>query len=173
MLQDILIDLGALLAFAAVASCTGAGRPQILAALAGGVAAALLSVVWDYVAAQAGVWEFVTPSGGLAPDGSLALYVFVLLVYGGVLELLGWRVFQSRGARGLAAMLPAVVLLGPLFDRIAARITGTVVYEAGLVSWIVDGLYFAAIFVVGLGVMRLVLGARFGQAPAGALPSAP
>lgn len=148
-----------LILLAATTYFTRATRRRFLAALAGGLAVALIGVGVEVLFQTLGFWHY--PSAD-QPYGPPMMYPLVVVMWA-VLALLGWRVMRRFGWRGQAVFLTAVTVVGTLRDYlIAGQALGFIVLAPGPLTVLVDAVCWAGTTALAQAVMRVVAG------PAGA-----
>lgn len=147
------------LLFLASAYFTRASRRRIVGALAGAMAYAALTYLWDLVAAVAGWWHY--PFDPTITGRMLALYVPAGLVAGGAFGLVGWRSTRRFGWQGLAVFLLGWGLWGAVHDIGGSAVFASsqlMVFASGLTPVVADFLNYASCGAVAQLAIRLVAG---------------
>ena len=149
----LLVCLASPVIFAVTVWLTRAGPRRSTAALAGGVAAAIIDIAWDGLAARMDWWSYTFSSDAIA---TLALYVPVAFVYGGSFGLIGWRLIREVGWVGVALFFSMFVGLGVIRDHIIAVNGDTFLFGPGGAPHVVDALgYLALAFAVQLTMLLM------------------
>jgi hypothetical protein len=146
--------VGSAVVLAACAYFTRAGGRRLAAALAGGVAAALLNIAVDVGAHAAGWWRYPQAATPYAP---LWYYSGAVLGFAAI-ALLIWRLTRRYGGVGAGAALVALMVLFPLRDARVAASSQIVEFGAGPVPWIADRFAAVAVAATAVAVMRLLAG---------------
>jgi Kef-type K+ transport system membrane component KefB len=154
--------------FVAVIHFTRARLPHILGALAGGAVFGLVAVAAVALGETQGWWR--VPQTGVAH--------FQFLLWLGITVscapdyLIGWRVVRRFGTRGFVVCVIAVAIIGPPRDYwIAATFPAWMTFAPGITPVLADATVYVLLVVIGLAVMRMVVGSAHwkGQIKDGAL----
>ena len=130
-----------------------------------------LAVIGVTAFAEALVWWRVP--GVWTPD-KLPIYYLGWTISCAPIYLLTWRIARRFGRRGLAAILCAVAVVGPLRDyRIAAIFPEWIVFGPGVAPALAVAATYVGIVALGHAVMRLVAGPARGDPLARRSESAP
>lgn len=144
-----------LLIFVATAYFTRATRRRIVASLMGAASGALVGVVVDIVAHDAGWWTYRNVS---TPYGPPLFYVASGLGFG-ALTLVAWRLMRRFGWRGLIGELAVLMLYGPPRDYLLADLPGLMDFRWSTAVVVLDSLLVWAIpFMIAVALMRLLGG---------------
>ena len=134
---------------------TRATPRRVVGALAGGGVVALVGVGVEAWGHARGWWRYTADD---TPYGPPAIYPLLVVAFA-FLALIGWRVMQRFGGRGLAVFLGILAVVGTLRDYlIAGRLMGLVEFAPGVVLAIIDGLLWAGLTALAIAVMRAVSG---------------
>jgi serine/threonine protein kinase len=132
---------------------TRASLRRVLGALAAGLVFMLVFLAEESLPASMGLHHFswtVTPSAGLICS--------MIIPYGAVIALLGWRIVRRFGWRGLLTLLLAAAVGGPVRDYLWSHWMPGIAPVSGLVPWIADGVMWPSGIGFGQAVMRLIAG---------------
>jgi len=137
-----------------VAVLTRATPRRIVGALAGGAVCGPAAFGIIALAERAGWWHFAIT---WKPYFIALLWVGILL--GAFVFLLTWRVARRFGGRGLAVLLVASAVLGPIRDSLyMARFPEWGSYAPGIAPMLAISAAYVLIGCLGHGTMRLVAG---------------
>jgi hypothetical protein len=134
---------------------------RTVAALAGGLAAALVGVVIEAVAHQQGFWHYTERDSAVGPAliHPLNTIVFALIA------LIAWRIGRRFGARGQAIYVGAVAIVSPPGDyAVAVQRFGLITIGPGVSLALVALMDVAAwgiLSTVALAIMQRVAGSSF------------
>lgn len=142
--------------FAAVAHFTRAGPRRIRAALAGGLAVAVVGIGVEALAHRLGWWHYGAAID--TPVGPPLIYPVVVPMFAAV-ALIGWRVVRRWGARGEVVFLAAIAVIGVARDLgWAAARPDLFIVGPGPGPWLVDVACWAGLTALAQAVMRAVAG---------------
>jgi hypothetical protein len=140
---------------AAATYFTRAGVRRIAGALAGGVVVAIFGLGVEALAHKRRWWRYTSEDTVVGP---LAMYPLIVVIFA-FLALIAWRISRRFGLRGLAVSLGVLAVVGTLRDYlVAGKLMDMIVFAPGPVVAIVDGLLWAGLTALAIGVMRLVSG---------------
>ena len=143
-----------LIVFIVAAILTRATRRRILGALLGGLVVGLLFMPYVALGEKAGWWHFTIP---------WEPYFLAVMAIGfpmmGFIPLITWRIARRFGPRGLALAVLFAAIIGPPRDFFYMKMFPEWGYHApGIAPIVAISAAYAAIVLVGHGVMRLVAG---------------
>ena len=132
-----------------------AGARRIAGALAGGLAVAILGLGVEALAHKQGWWRYTSDDTSVGP---VAMYPLLVAIFA-FLALVGWRIVRRFGMRGLALSLGVLAVVGTLRDYfVAGKLMNIIVFTPGVAMAMIDGVLWAGLTAVAIGVMRLVSG---------------
>ena len=130
----------------------------ILASLVGGLTMGVINALFDLLAYFASIWHYT--ASGLILQLPLPLYVTPILIFGGLVYLLIWRFWHTRGHWFAILLLAGVPLFGFARDYFAATTRASyVVWDNGF-AWALDLIMWLIMFYAGYVVFRLLAHAR-------------
>ena len=130
----------------------------ILASLVGGLTMGIINALFDLMAHYASVWHYT--ASGLVLQLPLPLYVTPILIFGGLVYLLIWRFWHTRGHWFAILLLVGVPLFGFARDYFAATTRSSyVVWDSGF-AWVVNLIMWLVMFYAGYFVFRRLVPAR-------------
>jgi hypothetical protein len=140
---------------AAVVYFTRPTGRRFAGALAGGTVVGVLGMGVITLGNHADWWRVpLDPSPGF-----LALFYLGMLVSCTPIYLVTWRVARRFGQRGLAVFVALATVIGPPRDySFAARYPEWITFGPGIAPVVAVALTYAAVIVVGHGVMRGIAG---------------
>ncbi len=130
----------------------------ILASLLGGLTMGIINVLFDLMAHYASIWHYT--ASGLVLQLPLPLYVTPILIFGGVVYLLIWRTWHTRGHWFAILLLVGVPLFGFARDYFAATTRSSYVVWDSPFAWVVNLLMWLLMFYAGYVVFRRLAHAR-------------
>jgi hypothetical protein len=134
---------------------TRATARRIVGAVAGGGVVGVAVIGVTALAEALGWWRV---PGFWTPD-KLLMYYLGWAISCAPIYLVTWRIARRFGRRGLAAILCAVAVVGPLRDyRIAAFFPEWIVFGPGVAPVLAVAATYVGIVALGHAVMRLVAG---------------
>jgi len=130
----------------------------ILASLVGGLTMGVINALFDLMAYYASIWHYT--ASGLILQLPLPLYVTPILIFGGLVYLLIWRFWHTRGHWFAILLLVGVPLFGFARDLFVATTRASyVVWDSGF-AWTIDLIMWLLMFYAGYAVFRLLAHAR-------------
>jgi hypothetical protein len=143
------------IALAATIYLTRAPSRRVVAAMAGGAAAACLGLGAMLLGQAIGIWWISLPS----TPGVWALLYVGLAVSLSPLYLITWRVARSFGWRGFTMCLTAAGVIGPPRDYLYTAIYPEwMTFGRGVTPVVADAATYVCLVALGHVVMRLVCG---------------
>lgn len=137
-----------------VAVLTRAPSRRIVGALAGGAVCGPAALGIAVFAESAGWWHFTMT---LKPYFLVLLWIGI--IFWAFVFLLTWRIARRFGFRGLAALLIAVAILGPMRDFwFMKRFPEWGYYASGIAPMLAIAGAYVLLGIIGHGTMRLVAG---------------
>ena len=126
----------------------------ILASLVGGLTMGVINALFDLMAYYASIWHYT--ASGLILQLPLPLYLTPILIFGGLVYLLIWRLWHTRGHWFAILLLVGVPLFGFARDYFAATTHASyVVWDSGF-AWTLDLIMWLVMFYAGYAVFRLL-----------------
>jgi hypothetical protein len=130
----------------------------ILASLVGGLTMGVINALFDLMAYYASIWHYT--ASGLILQLPLPLYLTPILIFGGLVYVLIWRFWHTRGHWFAILLLVGVPLFGFVRDYFAATTHASyVVWDSGF-AWTLDLIMWLVMFYAGYAVFRLLAHAR-------------
>lgn len=129
--------------FILIAHLTHADRRHILGAVVAAFVYAAVNFAWDRAAASFGWWAY--PAWTAAAQLPLAVYLIAGIVGGGASGLLGWRVVQRWGYKGLVGFLAFWAIYAVVHDYGGSRLfasSGLMVFGSGPVPVVANILWY-------------------------------
>ena len=159
--RELVVATGAyFVALIAVAYFTRATALRIAGALAGGGVVGVAVIGITALAEALGLWRVP----GFWTPGKLPIYCFGTAISCAPIYLVTWRIARRFGRRGLAAVLCAVAVVGPLRDYQYARVFPEwIVFRPGIAPVLAVAAAYVGIVALGHAVMRLVAGPAGGD----------
>jgi len=140
--------------FAATAWLTLAGPKRTSAALAGGMAAAVVSIGWDMLAGRMDWWTY--QSGDVL--ATLALSISIAFVFGATAGLVGWRMVRAMRLTGVATFFTGYVGFGMLRDHILAASSTLFAFGEGPAPQVMDAVAYFSLALVVQATMLVMAG---------------
>ena len=114
----------------------------ILASLVGGLTMGVINALFDLMAYYASIWHYT--ASGLILQLPLPLYITPILIFGGLVYLLIWRFWHTRGHWFAMLLLVGVPIFGFARDFFAATTRSSyVVWDSGF-AWPLDLIMWVA-----------------------------
>ena len=86
------------------------------------------------------------------------MYPLIVVIFA-FLALVGWRIVRRFGMRGLAVSLGVLAVVGTLRDYyVAGKLMNIIVFTPGVAMAMIDGVLWAGLTALAIGVMRVVSG---------------
>jgi hypothetical protein len=130
----------------------------ILASLVGGLTMGIINALFDLLAYYASIWHYT--ASGLVLQLPLPLYVTPVLIFGGLVYLLIWRAWHTRGHWFAVLLLLGVPLFGFVRDYFAATTHSSYVVWDSAFAWVVNLIMWLVMFYAGYFVFRRLAPAR-------------
>ena len=124
----------------------------ILASLLGGLTMGIINALFDLMAYYASIWHYT--ASGLVLQLPLPLYITPILIFGGLVYLLIWRFWRTRGHWFAILLLVGVPLFGFARDYLAATTRSSYVVWDSAFAWLVNLLMWLVMFYAGYLVFR-------------------
>jgi hypothetical protein len=130
----------------------------ILASLLGGLTMGVINALFDLMSYYASIWHYT--ASGLILQLPLPLYVTPILIFGGLVYLLIWRFWHTRGHWFAIVLLVGVPLFGFVRDFFTATTRSSYVVWDSAFAWAVNLVMWLVMFYAGYFVFRRLAPAR-------------
>lgn len=130
----------------------------ILASLVGGLTMGIINALFDLMAYYASIWHYT--ASGLVLQLPLPLYVTPILIFGALVYLLIWRMWDTRGHWFAMLLLVGVPLLGFVRDFFTAITRSSYVVWDSAFAWVVNLAMWLVMFYAGYFIFRRLAPAR-------------
>lgn len=146
------------LLFLMAAWITHASRRRIFSALFAGIVFGIANAIWDQIAFLFGWWSYPAFFG---KSILWLLYIPAGLVSGGAFGLIGWKIFQRFGRKGLFLFLFAWTIWGVLHDFGGGQLfqsSNLIRFANGTVPIFTDALLYASCGLLAQLTIRFIGG---------------
>ncbi len=148
-----------LVVFVVVAILSRASARRFMGAMAGGVALGVVALGLIALFGAAGWWRFA-----ITWEPYYLTLLWIDFALGGYIFLITWRIARRFGWRGLAMVVIAAAVIGPLRDYLyIQRFPEWGSYTPGVAPILAISATYVILLVVGHEVMRLVAGPARGS----------
>ncbi len=124
----------------------------ILASLVGGLIMGVINALFDLMAYYASIWHYT--ASGLVLQLPLPLYVTPILIFGGLVYLLIWRFWHTRGHWFAMLLLIGVPIFGFARDYFAATTRSSYAVWDSAFAWVINLIMWLVMFYAGYFVFR-------------------